>query len=60
MLIEIGLFEGYNGYFLQKKDRKPWKNNDHDDDFCDFFLKLNDDDARTLGNIHNRIANGNC
>ena len=57
MLIEIGLFEGYNGYFLLKKDGKSWKNDDHNDDFCDFLL--NDDDARTLGNIHNRIANCN-
>ena len=39
------LYNGYNGYFLLKNDCKLRKNDD-------------DDDVKTLGNIYNRIANG--
>ena len=48
----------HNGYFLMKNDGKSWKNDDHIDNFCDFFND-DDDDVETLGNIFNGIANGN-
>ena len=51
MMIEIGLFEGYNG-------PNGWKY-DNQDDIFHVFLNDDDDDVRTLSNIYNRIANGN-